>query len=335
MTTLHVLPNFATPTNLDHRTDPFSVSVYRFIEYMGRCGWRMIHYGQPGSTPQCEHVDIPFENYDQANALAGQEIAQRKQPNDIIICCYGIGNIGATQLNSELKVVEPAIGYAVDTVFAPYRVFTSYSHMHMYYGHKNMLMNPSWFDAVIPNGFEVDEFEYSAEKEDYLLIFGRLIGSKGIALAVQLAEYTGHRLVIAGPGNLADCGIDQAPPFVSVVGSCNADQRRALMSRAKALLAPTMYVEPFGNMVVEALFSGTPVITSDWGGFTDTNLHGVTGYRCRDWSDFITAVNNIGQIKPSACRAWAESKFTNTIVHEQLDRYLRKVIRSDFYAENY
>lgn len=335
MTTLHVLPNFAAPTGLNTRTDPFTTSPYWFTNYMPKHGYRAIHYGHPDSQVNCEHVSVAQGDYDVMNRSAGEEIAKRKQPGDLIISLYGTGNYGAAVMNPDLKAIEAAIGYAVDTIFAPYRVFTSYAHMHLYYGYQKMLMNPSWYDTVIPNGFEPNEFEYSEKKKDYLLYFGRVITTKGVQLCIQVAQRTGHHLVIAGPGSLAEFGYDRAPDNVTVLGPCNAEQRRALMRDAKALIGPTYYVEPFGNMVVEALFSGTPVITTDWGGFTDTNLDGVTGYRCRDWSDFITAVNNIDQIKPSVCRAWAESKFTNEIVHEQMDRYFRKIMKSDFYAENY
>jgi glycosyltransferase involved in cell wall biosynthesis len=299
---------------------------------MNRRGWNIIHYGRPGSTPLCTHVDIPFENNDQANQLAGEEIAKRKQPGDIIVCIYGYGNMGATQLNSDLKVVEPVIGYPVTSVFAPYRVFTSYAHMHMYCGHNNLLMNPPWFDAVIPNGFEISDFEYCEQKENYLLYFGRVIAAKGVELCIHLAEQTGNKLLIAGPGTLEDIGIKQVPPHVEMLGLCDANQRRILMSRAKALLGPTFYIEPFGNMVVEALFSGTPVITTDWGGFTETNIHGVTGYRCRDWYDFLNAVRQIDTIRPDVCRAVAEAKYTNDIVHDQHHKYMQKIVRLDYYS---
>lgn len=332
MTTLHVLPNFERPTSLAYRMDPFSVSTYRFIEHMMKRGYNCIHYGRQESDPLCEHVSVYGDN-DEMNRAAGEEIAKRKQPGDLIICNYGFGNYGAAMMNPDLKAVEPGIGYAVDAVFAPYRVFTTYAQQHMYYGHHKMTMNPSWFDTVIPNGFDPDEFDYRELKQDYLLYFGRIIPSKGVELCIQLAEKTGQQLVLAGPGNLESLNRTSLPSNVTMVGLCDAEQRRHLMSHAKALLGPTYYVEPFGNMVVEALFSGTPVITTDWGGFTETNVHGVTGYRCRDWQDFTTAINNIDLIKPSACREWAESRYTHDVVHDQLNAYLQKVIRSDFYYE--
>lgn len=313
--------------------DPFAVAAYRFIQYMAPKGYHIIHYGHPDSNPPCEHVNIGIGSDEELNTAAGREIAARKKPGDIILCFYGIGNYGATLPNQDLKIVEPSIGYDVASIFAPYRVFVSYAQQHMYYGYKGMLMNPSWFDAVIYNAFEVSDFDYSHKKSDYLLYFGRVINSKGVNLAIQAAQHTGHRIVIAGPGDLREIGYHQVPPNVEVVGLCNADRRRELMRNAKALMGLTHYVEPFGNMVVEAHLSGTPTITTDWGGFAETNINGVTGYRCRDWGDIVNAIKNIDQIDPAMCRTLAERKYSCEVIHEQFDRYIKKVIASNFYEE--
>lgn len=331
MTTLHILPNFDSATTLESRMDPFAVAAYRFIEYMGQRGWNMIHYGLPGSKPLCEHVDVVGSNYNEQNQNAGAAIQARKKSGDMILCFYGTGNRGAAEMNSDLKIIEPSIGYDTKSIFAPYRVFVSYAQQHMFYGSRDMLMNPSWFDAVIPNAFYPDEFVFEENKEDYLLYFGRIIPSKGVELCIQIAERTNHKLIIAGPGSIYDINRDSIPPFVEMAGLCNAEQRAKLMSKAKALLAPTYYVEPFGNMVVEAMLSGTPVITTDWGGFTETNVHGLTGYRCRDWTDFVVAVENIKYINPAECRRWAENNYNADTVHNQFDRYLKKIEGGDFY----
>jgi glycosyltransferase involved in cell wall biosynthesis len=273
---------------------------------------------------------IPHSQADavaQYNATAGAEIARRKNPGDLVLCFYGCENQLATSMNPDLKIVEPSIGYSTAAVFAPYRVFVSYAQQHFYYGQRNMLMNPSWTDAVIYNAFSPEEFDYAEQKDDYLLYFGRIIPSKGVDLAIKAAELAGKRLVIAGPGQLKDVGYASTPKHVELVGIADVTRRKQLMSKAAAILGPTYYVEPFGNMVVEGYFSGTPAITTDWGGFTETVVHGHTGFRCRDLGDFVTAIESIGQIDPKVCLQWAVDHCKEDHIHGQYDKYFRKITK--------
>lgn len=354
--TLHVLSNPYGITDLKYRMEPFNIAAHKFISQMQKRGWDILHYGHELSTVACETVvsitakelqatgdDDLFTHDNSATPnlelgrvfceRANQQLKSRCKPGDIVLCFYGMAHRLAVAGLDNVKIVEPSIGYGGESVFAPYRVFTSYAIMHYFYGIHGMLLTPSWFDSVIPNAMTPEEFEYSDKKSDYLLYQGRISPDKGIDLAIQVSEKTNHRLIIAGPGSLAQLGYNSVPKHVEMFGYANADQRKKLMKDAKALIAPTHYIEPFGNMVAEALMSGTPVITSDWGGFTDTNQHGVTGFRCRDFSDFVTAINNVHRIDHQTCRGWAMSRFSDSVVHDQFDHYLRKIYRSDFYHE--
>jgi glycosyltransferase involved in cell wall biosynthesis len=340
MVTLHILSSTNSPVHINNRIDPFSIAIVKFIKNMQDLGYRCIHYGIPGTQVDCELVNcLPFRyndhntNVEIYNKTAGQEIASRKNPNDLIMCFHGWENRGAAEQNSDLFIVEPSIGYDIAAIFAPYRVFTSYAQMHMYYGRQNMLMSPAWFDAVIPNAFSIDEFEFSNTKKDYILYFGRVVELKGINIAIQATKAVGAKLVIAGPGTLQDLGYSEIPEHVTCVGLCNADQRRSLMRDARAIIGPTHYVEPFGNMVVEGYMSGTPAITSDWGGFTETVIQGITGFRCREFREFVYAIENIDKIKSQVCRDWAVENYSEEVVHRKFDHYFQKLINNNFYRQ--
>lgn len=109
------------------------------------------------------------------------------------------------------------------------------------------------------------------------------------------------------------------------------------MSKAKGLFMPTTYLEPFGYVAIEAMFSGTPVITTDGGAFPETVLHGVTGYRCRNLEEFIWAAKNIKKIKPADCRRWAMGNYSMKKATERYKDYFTKIMnlyRKGWYTEN-
>jgi glycosyltransferase involved in cell wall biosynthesis len=230
-------------------------------------------------------------------------------------------------------VVEPGIGYAGGH-WARWKVWESYAIMHAHYGMTGVgHCQSDWYNTVIPNYFDPNDFEYCEEKEDYFLFLGRVYEGKGVHIAVQVAEKLGKKLIIAGqnPDNMT------FPKNVEFVGYADIETRKRLMSKAKAAFVPSMYVEPFGGVQVELLLSGTPTITTDWGAFTENNLNGLTGYRCNTFDQFVTAAKIIDKINPKNCRAWGEN-FTLDKVAPMYEEYFQNVLNvhtgNGWYEEN-
>ena len=89
----------------------------------------------------------------------------------------------------------------------------------------------------------------------------------------------GLRLVIAGAGSLdREVALGHRPrPSVEMLGLIPPGQVRELTSRARAVLVPSVWEEPFGLVVVEAMAAGTPAIAAGHGSFPELVTPGVDG----------------------------------------------------------
>jgi glycosyltransferase involved in cell wall biosynthesis len=337
-------------SNADYVACAYTQKVVKFCKMMKARGHHVIHYGHEDSDVECnEHVTVlTNEDFDRVyghhdykisffkfdvnddvyktffkNSIAA--ITTRKEKHDFILPFWGSGVRPVCDAHQDLICVEPGIGYAGGH-WARWKVFESYAIYHAYYGLSAVgTCKQDWYDVVIPNYFDPDEFTYSAEKDDYFLFVGRIYEGKGIHIAIQITEKIGARLLVCGQGSLEEIGYKEIPDHVTYIGYVGKEQRKQLMSRAKGAFVISMYCEPFGGVQMEMLMSGTPTITTDWGAFTENNIHGVTGYRCRTFEQFCWAAKNIDRINPEKCRAWAMN-FSLDKVGEMYEEYFNMVM---------
>jgi glycosyltransferase involved in cell wall biosynthesis len=231
-----------------------------------------------------------------------------------------------------MKVVEPGIGYPWGH-FAEYKIFESYAMYHAFLQRERVAqcsdVENQWSkEAVIPNYFElcdfVDEVVPMKDRNDYFLFVGRIGTAKGVQYAIHMTERLGVQLLIAGQNaeeGLNEVGMFPPPKHVEIVGHVDAQKRKTLMANAKAVVCMSTFAEPFCGVHVEALMSGTPVITADWGAFTEINMHGVTGFRCRTLDQMVEAGRRIHEIDPLKCRTWAVDNFSTDRVAEMYEAF--------------
>jgi glycosyltransferase involved in cell wall biosynthesis len=221
------------------------------------------------------------------------------------------------QFSNDCFGVEYSIGY--EGTFSRFRVFESHWHRAFIQGfYQNHTGN--FFDEVIPVVFDPSEFSVVLEPEDYFVYVGRLTEAKGVHIACEIAEKAGVKLKVVGHGD---------KKFVTrgaeYLGALPRDERNEVLSKARACFCPTTYMEPFNCVAVEAQLCGTPVISTPWGGFTETIEQGATGFRCSMFREFLRAVKNVDGLNRDYVRRRAFGRYTPSVIGPQYEAYFSRV----------
>jgi glycosyltransferase involved in cell wall biosynthesis len=187
--------------------------------------------------------------------------------------------------------------------------------------------------ATIPNGIELKEWEFQPDKEDYLAYLGRFAPDKGAHLAVEVAHALGLPLVLAGKAAephereyLATRVLPALGPLDDYRGEVSDAQKRKIFSRARCMLVPIQWAEPFGLVMAEAMACGTPVVAWRNGAAPEVVDDGRTGYIVDDLDEMIDAVKRIDRIDPAACRRHVEEKFSATAMVDAYERVYERVL---------
>jgi glycosyltransferase involved in cell wall biosynthesis len=337
----HVVGLPHTQTTRDFTACAFTEKVRKFAIMMKSIGHTVYVYsGDQNEAPCDEHIQCFTEeerltvcggahytlasfnsnlpHWKRFNSKVASEIAKRAQQQDFICVIGGHANKPIADALPNMMTVEFGIGYG--GTFAKYRVFETYAWMHTCYGSSSNDPNSidgNFFDAVVPGYIDITEFPFRETPDDYYVYVGRLTERKGYQIAADVCERLGKRLIIAGQGT--------PPTYGEHVGVVGPEERARLFGGAIASFAPTLYIEPFGTVVPEAMACGTPVITTDWGAFTETNVDGVTGFRCRTLQEFIDAAENVKSLDRARIRQYAIDNYSLESIAVKYDKYFRRL----------
>ncbi len=164
--------------------------------------------------------------------------------------------------------------------------------------------------GVVPNPIDAADWPLVRDKDPYLLWVGRMTAEKGPHRAIAAARAAGMRLVLAGPvqpGQETFFKREVAPHVdddrISYVGEVGGEAKKRLFSRARALLMPIRWPEPFGMVMLEAMVCGTPVIAFPEGAARELVAPADTGFLVEDEQAMAAACLETERIDPVRCRA--------------------------------
>lgn len=317
--TLHMIGLFHTICNHNYDHCAFTGKVMRFSKMMQKQGYKVIEYSNGVSESGAdEQVQIlTAERLAEYTATVKDfmllavmgtplwqefqdklipEIKKRVQPHDIV--CHPFGpshSILITELPQAYHV-ETGIGYDSGE-FGAFRIFETYNWMHYHQG-KDDIKNDKGeviargrrgkaYEWVVPNYYNSEDWEPSYDKGDYLLYLGRVVEGKGLFVVQEISKHFNEKIHVYGFG---DSTPFEGPNMVFHGPITGQKARSDLLRHARVVIMPTQFTEPFGGVAVEAMLCGTPVVSTDYGAFSETIEHGKTGFRCHTLGDFLAGI---------------------------------------------
>jgi len=185
-------------------------------------------------------------------------------------------------------------------------------------------------NPYVYNGLDLNDYIYSEDKEDYFLFLGKVDWDvKGLVFALKIAIDMKLNLIIAG--DFLDPTVYERKlkgfmnNHIKYIGPVGGQEKAELLAKARALLFPIIWPEPFGLVVIEALASGTPVLSTFWGAMPEIMVQGVTGFMCKTVGEMKERIRDIDKIDPRNCRRHVEERFTSRRMAQDYIQLYKKI----------
>ena len=185
---------------------------------------------------------------------------------------------------------------------------------------------------IIGNGFKLDNYTFQNSLKGPLAWVGRVAPEKGLEDAVYVANELGEKLKVWGvkEDEIYATKIEQSFPKGTIdwMGFLSTNELQQELGKCRVLLNTPKWNEAFGNVVVEALACGVPVIAYKRGGPSEIIQHGQTGYLADpdDKKNMLSYVEIIEKIERKKCREWVEKNASTDIFANKVLNWLNKVI---------
>jgi glycosyltransferase involved in cell wall biosynthesis len=340
---LHLIGIFHTLHKASFSHCAFTGKARRFPKMMQKYGWKVIEYSNEGSesTADKKVVMLTSKEYDKfygsrkeasffgddaTIGSAGHQAFEEKlipalrenlEPGDIICHPFGHAHEKLLTIFPEHYHVETGIGYPT-LMKNSFRIFESYAWMHYHQGKENR--NGKNYEWVVPNYYDLDDWDPLFEPGKYFAFLGRITSIKGMDVMRAMADYLTSPIILHGQG-------DPSPwqhPNIIYKGPISGKKRSSFLRNAKALLAPTYFTEPFCGMAVEAMLCGTPVISVDYGAMTETIQDGM-GFRCHTLQDWLEASDAIEDLDRKFIADTSRSRYSLEACGKKYDKIFRQI----------
>jgi glycosyltransferase involved in cell wall biosynthesis len=185
----------------------------------------------------------------------------------------------------------------------------------------------SWI-ATVHHGLPADLYRLGNGTGNYLVFLGRISPEKDPVTAIRIALRAGIPIKIAAridpmhPIDFPYYEDEVRPlldhPLIEWMGEIDDQAKDVLLGQARAMLVPLDWDEPFGLTFLEAMATGTPIISRPRGSLPEIMRHGEHGFLVESEDEMVEACQAVVHIDRAACRDWALREFS---VERMVDGY--------------
>ncbi len=181
---------------------------------------------------------------------------------------------------------------------------------------------------LLGSGLDLSLYNFCDQPGAALCWLGRIAPEKALEDAVVAVDQLGIPLKIMGQIQDQDywqqiqAKFPKAP--IEYLGFLGTAEMQAVLRQCRGLLVTSRWVEAFGNVLIEALACGVPVIAYARGGPTEIVRHGQTGWLVEPDSipGLVDAIQKLGQIDRWACRQQAEQEYSLAALGDRAEQWL-------------
>lgn len=189
--------------------------------------------------------------------------------------------------------------------------------------------------SILGNGIVTERYDLRASVDSNapLGFVGRISPEKGLEDVAALSVLTGRTVRVWGmmqDESYWDRVVAAHPAAaLDYRGFLATDELQAELGRCAALVMTPKWVEAFGNVAIEAMATGVPVITYNRGGPAAIVVDGVTGFVTTpdDVAALARAVDRIGEIDRLCCRQRVDAEFSSAAMARRVTDWVVAVLR--------
>jgi UDP-glucose:tetrahydrobiopterin glucosyltransferase len=187
------------------------------------------------------------------------------------------------------------------------------------------------FVRNLQNGFDLSQYPFCETAQDFYACVGRIAPEKGLedAVAATLGSTLKVWGVIQDEAYWKEILARYPEAKIEYQGFLPTAELALALAPAKALIMTPKWVEAFGNVAIEALACGVPVIAYERGGPAEIVRSGETGYLVKpdDVEGLVTAIAQVPTLDRSRCRQQAEKQYSLAAMADRVEAWFEKILK--------